>query len=86
MILTLLFTVKPGASPMESVFVVAMFEQWNKGFDSPSALAVITECTAVAQARLFHHLGLEKHPGLWHSWAACIFKAENKSQLGTYCP
>ena len=51
------------------------------GFDSPSTFALITECTAVAHARLLHHLSPEKHHGLWHSWAACNFKIENKSQL-----
>ena len=34
------------------------------GFDSLSALVLITECMAVAQARLLHHLSLEKHHGL----------------------
>ena len=37
------------------------------GFDSLSALLLITKCTAAAQARLLHHLSLEKHHGLWHS-------------------
>ena len=32
-------------------------------FDSLSTLTLITECAAVTQARLLHHLSLEKHHG-----------------------
>ena len=49
------FTVKLGAFPKKSVFVVAKFGGNNVGFNSPGTLAVIITCTHVYPSKMHSH-------------------------------